>query len=305
MKQFIAFSLLVICIFTQSFFGLSRPVIYPTFDASSAIVLPRNLRTTQCLPELKNDHFNFSGLNHLKASGSGQFSEESFIALRDQLSVNFSQIIVFDLRQESHGLINGVPISWTDGLYNYANINKTKTEIETDEKQRLQLAMQAGCIIINPVEKAAKLIVQSTKTERELVESLGSTYIRLPVTDHNRPSDEILDQFIELVNKIPADQWLHFHCKGGKGRTTTFLTLLDIIKNANQVSLEDILARQQVIGGVDLVAGLDYKTGEKKRAAEERLELIKRFYAYCCQVPNFAISWSTWLEQQAMVTNNP
>lgn len=301
MKQWIALALLVICLMSQSFLSFSRASLFPIFDAPLNAIVPRNLRITKVPVDRKS--LNFQGLNRLKASGSGQFSEKTFVEMTYQLPTELNRLVVLDLRQESHGLVNGTPISWTDGHYNYGNVNKTKKEIESDEQQRLQLAAQAGRILVNPSEEPAKLIVSNVKTEREFVESLGCTYIRLPVVDHNRPSDQALDQFITIVNTLSKDQWVHFHCKAGKGRTTTFMTLLDIMQNAQQVSLEDILARQQLIGGINL-HDTKKKNDERTRAAKERIEFIQDFYAYCKQVPDFHVTWSDWAQQQSVVVAN-
>lgn len=304
MKQWIVVILIGVCMITQSFLGFSRSPLYPTFDAPTGIMLPRNLRTTYQLPYVRQKGLNIQGLNSLKASGSGQFSEQTFKEMIKQLPTDPTHLVVLDLRQESHGLVNGTPISWTDGVYNNGNLNKTKSEIEADEQQRLQLAARSGRILIDPMEGPARLEVKSAKTERELVEEAGCQYIRLPVIDHTRPSDLTIDQFVDIVNHLPNNRWIHFHCRAGKGRTTTFLTLLDIMKNAQHVSLEDILARQQLIGGIDLNAN-ESKKRERKQAAEERLEFIKNFYTYCREVPDFHVSWSQWLDQQSSIAANP
>lgn len=304
MKIFLTLMLFVSCLISQSFMQLTRvPTLYPIFDPTG-IDLPRNLRTTQQQEGVKNSELNIKGLNELKASGSGQFSEKNFIELLYRLPTTPRQLIILDLRQESHGFINGQPVSWTDGNYNYGNLNKNLFEIESDEFQRLRLVAQAKRLIVNPSGNSTKLAVHMVKTERDIVQHHGVSYLRLPVTDHNRPSDDIIDQFVDFVKKVPSDQWLHFHCKAGKGRTTVFLTLLDIMKNGHQVSLNDILIRQQLIGGTDLQA-TTAKEGEKKRAAVERLDFIKQFYDYCLQVPDFRVNWSTWIRQPKSISVNP
>jgi hypothetical protein len=135
------------------------------------------------------------------------------------------------------------------------------------------------------------------KTERAVVEGFGCQYIRLPVTDLNRPSNDMVDQFIDYVITLPEDNWVHFHCKAGKGRTTTFMTLLDIMRNGQYVEFQDILARQKLIGGSDL-SSIEKPDLEKSRAANERFEFVKDFYLYRLQVPDFSISWSDWVVQQ-------
>jgi hypothetical protein len=302
-KLFISILLLAIGIISKSSLEAScSTALYPIFDAKE-FNIPRNLRTVQKVKAIPSSS-NLQNLDGLRASGSGQFSEKTFNEMTKVLPIQFQQLIVLDLRQESHGFINGNPVSWTDGNYNYGNLNKTRFEIESDECLRLRLAMQEKRIIINPSEDPSKIIVDTIKTERELVESVGAIYIRLPVTDHNRPTNDVIDQFIELVKSLPSDQWLHVHCKGGKGRTTTFLTLLDIMKNAHQASLNDILARQQLIGGSNLTNEVRRQVGEKKRAAEARIELIEGFYLYCKQNPDFQLNWSAWIEQKHLALLN-
>jgi hypothetical protein len=298
MKKYLPYILLTICIICQSFLSFSgTPAVYPIFDPPGVNV-PRNMRIIQQMGRGKI-FLNLQGLNNLRASGSGQFSEETFKEMMRYLPISPSQLVVLDLRQESHGFVNGLPISWTDGKFNYGNLHKAKFEIEVDEYQRLRFAAQAKRILVNPVEAPTNMPVFHAKTERDVVEYFDSTYIRLPVTDHNRPSNEVIDQFVDMVKSMRGDQWLHFHCRAGKGRTTTFLTLLDIMKNARQVSLNDILMRQQFIGGSNL-NDINNKMGEKKRAAEERIELVRKFYLYSQQVPDFKISWSKWIEQQQL-----
>lgn len=55
-------------------------------------------------------------------------------------------------------------------------------------------------------------------------------YCRIPVTDHCAPSNLALTEFGELAASSDAGSaWVHFHCHGGDGRTTTFLALYDMV----------------------------------------------------------------------------
>jgi len=279
--------LLIICLLIPSFFCYSE--LYSVYD-SQEFQLPRNFRTTLDVERLE---INIKGLHHLRVSGSEQFSKENFRTMIHSLSLPLDQLIILDLREESHGFVNGIPISWTDGE-NFANVNKIKDEIESDEIQRLNLAVEAQQITIDRLEKSHSLVVYTAQTEQDLVIDFGARYIRLPVTDHKRPTDETVDHFIQLIKEISPDDWIHVHCKGGRGRTTTFFTLFDIAANSLHVSLEDILVRQFFIGGVDLTQ-IEKVNSQRTQCAKERLEFIQQFYLYCQQVPNFQISWSDWL----------
>ena len=85
-------------------------------------------------------------------------------------------------------------------------------------------------------------------TEKQFVEQAGVRYVRLMVTDHLRPTDAEVDRFITTARNLPEDGWVHFHCHAGRGRTTMFLVLWDILHNADRVSLVDITKRQSRAG---------------------------------------------------------
>jgi hypothetical protein len=70
----------------------------------------------------------------------------------------------------------------------------------------------------------------------------------------------------------------------------------DIVCNAPDVALDDILRRQHLLGGIDL---------DKPPAADsfaypfslERAAFVRRFYDYICAAKSksFALTWSKWV----------
>src|SRR5262245_51198937 len=91
----------------------SLPAVELVLDAADdSNTLPVNFRTVQ-------DPFAINsiepppsreGLDTLMASGSAQFSRKGLKAMRKKLSAR--RLAIVDLRQESHGHVNDLAISW-------------------------------------------------------------------------------------------------------------------------------------------------------------------------------------------------
>ncbi|MCR5761326.1 MAG: hypothetical protein K6F82_04965 [Sphaerochaetaceae bacterium] len=115
---------------------------------------------------------------------------------------------------------------------------------------------------------------KATITERFAVESLGMNYVYFPVTDHNFPSADVLEDFLSFYKSLPETAWVHFHCKAGKGRATSFSLMADIIKNSN-LAYRTLATRQYLLGSTNL---LDENSDKESKI--ERTELLKKFYDY-------------------------
>ena len=280
--------------------GSLNPHLHLIIDCTDAQT-PKRLRTTlDPLP----DRIPLEGLRSLNASGSGQFSVESLFRVIKKVPFEPSEIVIMDLREESHGFINKQAISWTDRVHNSANRGRSIAEIEADEAKRLDVVYETGRVVLGKKESESleEWSVDSAQTEREVLESLGFSYVRLPVTDHHRPINEVVDLFVQTILTLPENKWIHFHCRGGAGRTSTFFTLYDIMMNCDRVPLEDILCRQNALGGKDLTDS--NPTSYKYRMAMERLEFVKLFHQYCMENPGYAISWSEWFHASNNLTKS-
>lgn len=267
--------------------------IHLVIDFKNLNELPEHFRKTTDKINIKDSNvLNLYGLASLKASGSGQFAENSLILLKQSIG-NELPVKIVDLRQESHGFINGIAVSW-EGKNNKANSGLTRKEVLDDESTKLKDISLGKPISIYHNEKPQIIIPSKVQDEEELVNNLGISYIRIPVTDGERPTDDMVDYFVQFVKELQSNIWLHFHCKAGVGRTTMFMVMYDSMKNAKSVSLEDIMNRQVLLGGENLLSIENSSDDAKKRA-----EFIREFFKYCVNNnDNFRTTWTQWLKIQ-------
>lgn len=270
-------------------------------------IFPRNFRITQEPYVFENSELSFQslsleGLHRLHSSASAQFSENSLTKMLEVIPAK--NILILDLREESHGFLNGMAVSW-QGERNWGNKDKSVEEILQDEKIRLQSSLDEKNVNIY---KKTDLItpqvvhVEEAYSENQLAHKMGVHYLRIPSADHIKPYDKEIDHFVSLVktnilNKETPDLWIHFHCSAGRGRSTTFMSIYDMMLNAQKVSFDDIISRQAMIGGKDLTEPFDV-TDWRYYHQLERLMLLDEFYSYCLENPNFEQSWSSWKEKQ-------
>ena len=238
-------------------------------------------------------------------SASAQPSSRSLPLLYDVLkdeALSKTTIYLVDLRQESHGFANGVPVSWYEE-HNHANFGKSVSEIEQDENIKLKaiLGKQVEFVPLGKHDEAefSKLTmpIEKVQNERHAAESAGFKYIRFSAADMVFPDPAVVDDFIKFYLSLPQKYWLHFHCHAGHGRTTTFLVFYDILTYPD-LSLEEIVKRQHSLGGSDLLAvgsGEDWYSEQNRTRAER----IRQFYQYVKEQrgSNFAVSWSDWLAE--------
>lgn len=231
------------------------------------------------------------GLDRLKVSGSSQFSLNGLKAVLS--AIPSSKVTFIDLRQESHGFLNGIGVSWYSDR-DWANKGKTLNQIQEDEWNRLKQTIDQKIAFMFISKKyPLPFYVQTVSTEQEVVKSHGMGYIRIPVTDHLKPSPAAVDEFIQTITSLPNDTWIHIHCAAGEGRTTQFMTMYDMMQNASYVSMEDIFKRQWLIGGIDL--HLFNKKDWKLPYDVEKIEFLNLFYQYCKENPQFQVPWSSWI----------
>ena len=271
-------------------------------DRDDRYQLPKDFRTS-------NDQFKKTpkdgklpsreGMDTLYVSGSSIFSQLEFAQMVQKLPAD--RLTIVDLRLESHGYLNGMAVSWY-GPYNTANVGKKPAQVEKLEKELLNQTLNGITSVARlngdkSVGATIDLKVTQAMTEKELVTDLfGVKYYRVQCPDYVKPSNENVDQFLAFYKLLPRDAWLHFHCHAGEGRTTVFMAMVDMLRNGQKVSYEDIMKRQTLIGGQDIRTATSSDPWKKKIYAE-RAQFTKDFYDYVKQNPELNVSWTQWAKQ--------
>lgn len=244
-----------------------------------------------------------AGLAELHASAGAQPSERALTAICEKISAVApdAKIFVVDLRQESHGFANAIPVSWWV-KHNAANAGKTAAEVEATEIELLK-NLRGVETKFEPLGnddkqkfKPVTIVPRVLQTENEVCVNVGVEYKRFAAADMQFPAPEVVDDFIYFVANLPENSWLHFHCHAGHGRTTTFLVMYDIMKNPD-VSLEDICRRQYLLGGSNLLlepTGDDWHA----RMNRDRAKKIRLFYEFVqgTRTEQIGLPWSDWLK---------
>lgn len=281
------------------------PVLIWDIDLKLANDPPRNWRTTDdpLTPGTGEVPGATLGLRDLRASGSGEFTPEG---LKLVLARTRGPVTVFDLRQETHIFVNGLPVSWYASR-DWSNVGRSQSEIEADEAARVASLTRGSKIDVRPGHPVKhgnansvppqQVTVERANIERDVVQPAGASYVRITITDHTRPLDDEVDRFILAVRALPENAWAHFHCEAGLGRTTTFMVLYDMLRNASRMSLEDIVYRQKILShGYDVLQP-DEPENWKAPYAAKRAEFIRAFYGYARANPNGRPRvWSGWLK---------
>lgn len=282
------------------------PVLILDFKKNSEN-LPKHFRIISApSPSLTSEPFVRKGLKGLQASGSAQFDNENFKHMITK--INHPHIMIVDLRKESHGLLDGFPISWF-GYRNWENKGKSPKEVTAIEKklindlnQRYHLNCKNLAKTYVKSENGTEsiftaepiLFTKMAVTEKFFVRKLGHKYSRFYVLDESPPDDIQIDKFVRLFKTLAKNTWLHFHCHDGHGRTTSFLAMYDMIHNAKKVTLQDILQRQKLMNGADL---LNVTRNEPWRdtLSRERIQVLEDFYQYARDPNGYEkCSWLTW-----------
>ena len=240
-----------------------------TIDSTSSVGLPMRLRD----------------IPTLNISGSAQFTKDQLLNLKN--SINKDNICIVDLRQESHGMINDLAISFLNPYKDLNNGFTTEQTIKAENSllnkikigNTIQLYKHTGIFIKD-------ITVDFISNESQLVTEADMQYKRFAVKDNSAPTPDIVDEFVEFINK-PDDIHLHFHCAAGKGRTTSFMVMYQAMKNNSNLTLEQLLSYQYNIGGVNL-----HDNNIQYNFLEDFCNYVQKN-----KHSNYSISYSQWIKE--------
>ena len=255
--------------------------------------LPKHFRKTTDLTVIKdNKDLMLNGLDKLNISGSQQFSGNNIQLLTKAIDTSLP-ITVIDLRQECHGFINGFAVSWADSKNN-ANVGLTREQVISKENNDLKnIKLNEPISFFNNPKET--MVVKTVKNEAELTKSKKLSYERITVRDGGIPTDDMVDYFMGFIKNKPKDSWLHFHCKEGIGRTSTFMIMYDMINNYKDVSADAIIKRQLALANFEDVTLKSFYNNE-------RIGFLNKFYDYCkTNGDSFNVKWSEWKSKYSSI----
>lgn len=225
-----------------------------------------------------SENVDLTGLRELQVSGG---PVPNFALLKDQLSHVNKKIIIVDTIRHFHGYIKT------------ALLTETPTTLLAYDRGKPDLRHKTRRMILTGSVKRKE---DQVVTEREVAEKYGFEYAHVIIDSRVKTPDEYVDRYVEFIDSLPDDVWLHFHCRLGKGRTSMALIMYDIMKNAPQVSVEDIVRRQYLLGSENLL-NVEHKKGGTydSCALIRRKKFIEDFYDFICQRKAGGIQkWSVW-----------
>lgn len=272
--------------------GNNEPLL--VLDSKPNTVLPNQLRIVP----------NYHGLAGI--AGSAQFNQAGLEAILTKIRLTskkpINKIWLIDLRQETHFFANGMPSSLY-GYHNHANLNKTADQIQEEESILItQLNQKAQPSTVHLILDKSDGIIQQSEplsinlqnsiSEEKLAETYNLAYKRFYIADHQAPSSDTLLEIKKFIEQLNSEDWVIVHCRGGKGRTTTFMLLTALLQDKKNHpeeklnSLESYIQEQISLGGSDLFSPLSNPPSHSKGGSKEwkkeymknRFDFIRIFY---------------------------
>jgi hypothetical protein len=235
-----------------------------------------NFRTTQDLSKAP-EGVDATGLYDLQASGG---SLPRFPTLAWRLSHVKADKIIVNAESQPVDFVSGLPST----LFAYKN------------KKFVWKHYLRRFLFTGTFKERSDLIV----SEEALAKKYGFRYKTVIIGSRFVAEDQHIEDIVTFFDTLPKDAWVHFHCAHGLGRTSMLLVMLDIMKNAPEVALKDIVKRQYLLGSVDLFDTVVWANGVyTKKMLEDRKTFVEDFYAFIIQRKAGGTQlWSAWKSQK-------
>jgi hypothetical protein len=285
----------------------------------SATAHPYRFRTTKTIPDADEaiDRRGYADLPMAGFAGLGSKEQVETIKTIAAEEYGAEHVVIVDARQESHALLrNQVGQSFSITAFsmpdNVGNMGFSNAQANQRQKQwvddfQLHHSPMVSCVADTDLKEYIHSIRQSTvkklvhkalfgvrpsiKTEEEVVRACGIDYLPLFVSDRQRISDEMFEGLIDYLNEAPKNTFYGVHCKGGRGRTTSVMLLIDLHQNAgkvfddgSKVGRRDFILRNQIIGATLFKPGKN-GTAYRQLIREERGLFLCHAHAYFERYP--------------------
>lgn len=252
--------------------------------------------------------FSSTGLETFPASVSAVLSKGQIEFLAAKLNSDSvagtpgqaKQIHIVDTSSHAHGFVNNMQVVWLDqnvkfGTDDHAFVDSEKgllAGLKKEKKVTLFTLPESvddinisGEDVIKMGGEKIRVQADAVETEQQYLKTKKIAYTRIPIAvdDISKIEDKQIDQLSNLVKRAKKDEWLHFHNEGGDRSASLAVLLADILKNATNMSLNDILAREN-----DMSA-------QVKLSPVGSSPQLEKIYAYAKeQGPDFKKSFSSW-----------
>lgn len=291
-------------------------IIFVVQDTDTHLTTPRNWRHPGMIISA-NYQGDTTGLEKIRASSSAAPSAEHFhwIArqIKDITSDSVEVMYDVDLREECHAYINGEAFTHATE-HNWVNRDKSEEAALETENNWIQSISEKLLLenVLTPdqhkslaLSDGATIRINSVTNEKQAAESAGFKYVRFFISDHMAPRPQVVDQIVNFVKNLPDNYWLHLHCRGGEGRSTALLLMLDMLKNAATVSFDEIIQRHASIPPYYYFPQMTRRCKELTVYYQERYAFIQSFYQFAQALSQqHDLTWTEW-ENARLPANMP
>lgn len=188
------------------------------------------------------------------------------------------KVYIFNLKHKPIYYLGNHEMEWYG--YRFAKANELEEFHQKNFWKALFIKAEVKAYEFFHKKKIADLSKDQFAIEQSEIEKRGYHYVQ-PLKKGWVQDLSFIDPVLSIFETIPKDGWVYFHCARGCARTTTFMILYDIYRNAKTSSLEEILERQYCLGGED-IANTDVwgKSTWSKEQLEARKRIAVLFYNY-------------------------